>query len=73
MKEYIVRSSHLIPSKVKGELPEVVYNYIANDSSIGIHYTLTRERDYAYIFVDYEKKDAEFIAECWGMKLVELI
>lgn len=72
MASYIVRSSHLTPSKVKGELPDINHQYIAIDSAIGWHYSLTNDRERAYIFEEFELKDAEFIADCWGMQLKKL-
>lgn len=64
MAQFIVCSSHLKPSKVKGELPDISYTYIANDSHIGWHYTLTNEREQAYVFVESEMKEAEIIGDC---------
>jgi hypothetical protein len=73
MTDYIVYQSHLKPSKIRGNLPDVFCTYIANDSHIGWHYTITSEREDAYIFDESQKKDAEFIADCWGMKVEKLI
>lgn len=72
MTNYIVYSSHLKPSKIKGNLPDVFYTYIAIDSHIGWHYAITNERENAYVFDESEMKEAEFIADCWGMKIKEL-
>ena len=72
MASYIVCSSRLKPSKVKGEFPDILYTYIANDSHIGWHYTLTTEREQAYVFDESEIKEAEFIADCWKMQIKEL-
>jgi len=69
---YIVVQSNLVPSKAKGDLPDVVYNYIANDSHIGWHYILTNKRERAYIFLESELDDAKFIADCWRMKVEKL-
>lgn len=73
MTNYIIYSSHLKASKIKGELPDVSYTYIANDSHIGYHYTITNVREDAYIFDETEIKHAEFIAGAWSMKVKELI
>jgi hypothetical protein len=66
---YIVYSSGIKPPKIKGEFPDIIYNYIANDSTIGFHYRLTSKRDNAYEFDDTELNHAKFIADCWNMKV----
>lgn len=73
MSRYIVCSIHIKPAAKKGQLPDISYSYIANESHIGWHYTLTNERENAYVFDEEEIKDAEFIANCWGMKIQKLI
>lgn len=73
MNNYIVCSSRLLPSKVKGDLPDVLYTYIANDSHIGWHYTLTNNRENAYVFDESEKAIAEFLSDCWKMQIKKLI
>ncbi|KON86594.1 hypothetical protein AF332_07025 [Sporosarcina globispora] len=73
MARYIVCSSHMKASKVKGDFPEIFYTYIANDSHLSWHYTLTADREKAYIFDEFEWEDAEFIASCWGMQIKQLI
>lgn len=73
MADYIVCSSHLIPSKIKGNLPDIVHIYIADDSHIGWHYTITNERKKAYEFDELEMEFAKFIADCWRMKVEKLI
>ncbi len=73
MANYIVYTSGLVPSKKKGELPDVIQNYIADDSMIGYHYTITTKRDKAYEFEDTEIEHAKFIADCWNMKVKEII
>ncbi|MGG3800438.1 hypothetical protein [Metabacillus fastidiosus] len=73
MARYIVRSSHMKPSKGKGDLPEIFYTYISIYSAIGWHYLITNDRELAYVFEEFEKEDAEFIAGCWGMQIKELI
>lgn len=72
MADYIVYSSHLKPSKNKGELPDISYIYISIDSNYGWHWSLTNERKKALIFYESQKKDADFIADCWGMKVKKL-
>lgn len=72
MNGYIVYSINMRPAAVKGQLPDLSYTYIANDSNIGWHYTITRDRERAYIFDESEMSEAEFIASCWGMKLEKL-
>lgn len=72
MAQFVVCSSHMKPSKIKGELPDVVYQYIADDSHIGHHYTITNQRDKAYEFDGSEINEAKFIAECWRMRLKEI-
>lgn len=72
MPRYIVYSSYLSPSKVKGELPDVTYEYIANDSMIPWHYTFTRNIEKAYFFDEFEKDKAKEIALLWSMKMKQL-
>lgn len=72
MADYIVYSSHLKPSKKKGELPDISYTFISIHSDYGWHWSLTQDRERALIFHEWQKKDAEFIADCWGMKVKEL-
>ena len=72
MPQYIVYESVLVPSKVKGQFPEAVYTYIANDSSIGWHYTFARNREQAYIFDYFQLDQAEDIEKMWGMQLKQL-
>lgn len=73
MAEYIVCSSYLKPSKKKGQLPDVGYIYIADDSAIGWHYTITNDHENAYVFDESEIDQAKFIADCWKMKIKKLI
>lgn len=72
MARYIVCYSHMKAAKTKGDSPEIFYTYIANDSHIGWHYSLTADREQAYVFEEFEWKDAKFIAGCWGMQIKEL-
>jgi hypothetical protein len=70
--QYVVCSSHMRPSKIKGELPDVLYQYIGNDSMIPWHYTLTKNKEEAYLFDDFELNDAKEIASFWNMKLKDI-
>ncbi|MCC2250047.1 hypothetical protein JUJ52_08715 [Virgibacillus sp. AGTR] len=72
MSDYIVYSTHMKPSKIKGEFPDIFYEYIAVDSAIGFFYTLTNDRENAYIFDESQLEDARFIADCWRMKIKEV-
>ncbi|WP_416149475.1 hypothetical protein ACM26V_00300 [Salipaludibacillus sp. HK11] len=72
MEEFIVCQSYLKTSKIKGKWPDVVYSYISNDSDIGFHHTLTNDREKAYIFGESQLEIANFISECWEMKIVKL-
>jgi len=60
------------PSKNKGNLPDIIYTYISNDSDIGWHYTITHERENAYVFDESLMRYAEFIADCWGMRIKKI-
>jgi hypothetical protein len=59
-------------SKVKGELPDLVYQYIANDSMIPWHYTVTQDKEDAYIFDDFQINEAKEIASFWNMSLMKI-
>ncbi|KYC94388.1 hypothetical protein B4102_3609 [Heyndrickxia sporothermodurans] len=73
MTRYIVCSINLKPSKIKGSLPDVSYTFISVYSHIGHHYEITNDREDAYEFEEFELKEAEFIADCWGMEIKKLI
>jgi len=62
----------MTPSKLRGELPDVIKEYVANDSNIGWHYTFTKNIENAYIFDDFEIDLAKEIADLWNMKLKQL-
>lgn len=72
MPQYIVYESVLVPSKSKGQFPEAIYTYIANDSAIGWHYTFTHNREQAYIFDDFQLEQSKGIAEMWRMQVKQL-
>lgn len=72
MAQYVVYSSHMKASKVKGELPDIIYQYIANDSMIPWHYTFTRNIKDAYLFDDFEQDKSKEIAFLWNMKVKSL-
>jgi len=72
MARYLVYQSYIKPSNVKGELPDVIYEYIANDSTIGWHYTFTKKIENAYFFDDFELELAKDIVEIWNLKLKKL-
>jgi hypothetical protein len=72
MAQYVVCSSHMKASKVKGNLPDIIYEYIANDSMIPWHYTFTRNIKDAYYFDDFAKAEAKEIAHLWNMKVNKL-
>lgn len=72
MTQYVVCSSYLVPSKIKGELPDVAYKYIGYDSAINWHFTFTRDIDKAYIFDDFEIDKAKEIAYLLNMQVKKL-
>lgn len=72
MTRYLVYQSYLKPSAVRGELPDVIKEYVANDSNIGWHYTFTKNIENAYIFDDFEIDLAKEIADLWNIKLKQL-
>ncbi|WP_059050012.1 hypothetical protein [Paenibacillus senegalimassiliensis] len=45
---YIAYIRHLKP--VPGQLPDVTYDYVSNESHIGWHMALTQDRSEAYVF-----------------------
>lgn len=54
-------------SKVKGELPDIIHEYIAYDSMIMHHFTFTKNIEDAYHFYDLE--EAKEIAYLWSMQV----
>lgn len=73
MVRYVVCSSRTKPSKVKGEFPDIIYQYIASDSMANWHYTFTNDIKNAYYFEEFEKDEAKEIAHLWNMKVKEFI
>lgn len=71
---YLICLSHLVPSKAKGELPDVAYEFVANDSAIGFHYTFTRDRKQAFTFDSdaYTFEEVKVIADLLQMQVKEL-
>lgn len=69
MPRYVVYSNKIKPSKIKGKFPDIIFQYIANDSMIPWHYTFTQEIKDAYIFEDFEADEAKKIAHLWNMKV----
>ncbi|WP_342441258.1 hypothetical protein MHB65_18045 [Lysinibacillus sp. FSL K6-0075] len=72
MARYLVYQSYMKPSKIRGELPDITNEYVANDSDIRWHYTFTKDIENAYFFNDFEVDLAKEIAELWNMKLKQL-
>jgi hypothetical protein len=58
-KEYVVYKSYLVPSNVKGELPDVVYRYLADS----LHNpSITKKLKNAYKIYDLdEAKETAYI------------
>lgn len=69
MKRWVVFSGHLKPSKIKGELPDTIEQYIDNDSIIPWHCTFTKDKTKAYLFDDFELNVANELANLWNMKV----
>ncbi len=72
MARYLVYQSYMKPSEIRGELPDVINEYIANDSDIRWHYTFTKNIENAYIFDDFELELVNEIAEILSMKIKTL-
>lgn len=72
MVRYLVYQSYMTPSKLRGELPDVINEYVANDSDIRWHYTFTKNIENAYIFDDFELELVNEIAELLSMKIKTL-
>lgn len=72
MVRYLVYQSYMTPPKIRGELPDIISEYIANDSDIRWHYTFTRNIENAYIFDDFELELVNEIAELLSMKIKTL-
>lgn len=72
MVRYLVYQSYMTPSEIRGELPDVINEYVANDSDIRWHYTFTKNIENAYIFDDFELELVNEIAELLSMKIKTL-
>lgn len=72
MARYLVYQSYMKPSEIRGELPDVINEYVANDSDIRWHYTFTKNIENAYIFDDFELELVNEIAELLSMKIKTL-
>lgn len=46
--------------------------YISTYSDIGYHYELTKNKKEAYVFDEYELRQACFIASTWDLCLLEV-
>ena len=68
MTEYIIYKNYLKPTK--GQLPEIIKEYVANTSHINAHIDLTRNRQDAYRFVD--SIEAESIAYLLDMQVEKI-
>lgn len=71
MSSYVVCESQLVP--VKDSFPDITYTYIANDSLLGRHNSITNNREKALEFEESKKEDAQFIGDYWGIHVKELI
>ncbi len=69
MSEYILVKKYLVPSKIKGELPDIECEYIAETSMMGWHHEFTRDKKKAYIFTESELGHARMLAETWRMDI----
>lgn len=69
--KYVVYYSRMKP--VKGELPDIIYEYISNDSDINWHYTFTRNIEDAYYFDDFETDEAKEISLLLGMNVRDVV
>ncbi|HLR69450.1 MAG TPA: hypothetical protein VK105_20375 [Virgibacillus sp.] len=68
-QEYILVKKYLVPSKTKGGLPDIKYEYIANSSLLGFHHDFTKDINKAYEFHENELDHAKMLADAWGMDL----
>lgn len=71
---WVIYETHLVPSKIRGQLPDIVYEYIANTSDIGYHFDFTKERKCAYVFDNeaYTVGEVKEMADLLCMKILEL-
>ena len=72
---YLIFQSYLVRSKIKGELPDVKYKYVAKTSDIGYHFDLTRNRKDAYVFHSeaYTYEQVKYYADLLEMKVKEVV
>lgn len=70
MGEYIICRKALRPSKVKGQLPDVISEYLAETSHPWWEHDFTRDRSKAFIFPCRE--EASEIAELLNMEMEEV-
>ncbi|MFS1519551.1 hypothetical protein V1503_24290 [Bacillus sp. SCS-151] len=66
-KEYVVYSSRMVPSKIKGDFPEVIKTNLS-DSLFNPGYTNDINSSYRF----YELGEAEEAADFLGMEVEEL-
>jgi hypothetical protein len=72
MKQYVVCKGYLVPSKKRGELPDIVYEYVSNTSDMGVHYDFTVRKEKAYLFDDFELDRAKYVAWLLNMEVKEV-
>lgn len=65
--QYVVVKTHLVPSITKGELPDVVKEYLSNTSDIGWQNDYTLDKEDAYVFDDLE--EAQWISNSLNMEM----
>lgn len=70
MTRYFVYSGRLKESKTKGELPDIIYEYIANDSMIHWHFSFTKDIENVYVFDDIQ--EAKEVASLLNMNVKEV-
>lgn len=71
---YLILQSFLVPSTIKGELPDIKYRFVSNTSDIGFHFDFTRIRKDAYTFDanDFTYEEVKEYAELLEMKVQPL-
>lgn len=60
---------YLVPSKTKGNLPDIKCEYIASSSLLGFHHDFTKNRNKAYEFHENELEHAKMLSDAWKMDL----
>lgn len=68
-QRYILVKKYLVPSKTKGELPDIKCEYIANTSLMGWHHEFTRDKEKAYIFTESELDHAKLLSDSWRIDI----